>query len=189
MTEENNQLRALILSVLMVVSVFGGTIALAGTAAAAASSIDNVNVEDAPTNTDNVQHEVSFDVTVDGDTPDTITLNYSAYTTGTISAVDSTSASSSNSSAVTVDSATVDADDNVVIEVTEQTGSSQTVTITATTQVDVADATATDETFDVTAAGGTPSDSDTFSVVEPSAPDDSDKDITENVRLDRKSVV
>ena len=182
MTEENNQLRALILSVLMVVSVFGGTIALAGTAAAAASSIDNVNVEDAPTNTDNVQHEVSFDVTVDGDTSDNITLNYSAYTTGTISAVDSTSASSNNSSAVTVDNATVD-DDNVVIEVTEQTGSSQTVTITATTQVDVANATATDETFNVTAAGGTPSDSDTFSVVEPSAPDDSDKDITENVRL------
>ena len=37
MTEENNKLRAIILSVLMVVSVFGGTLALAGTVAAAAN--------------------------------------------------------------------------------------------------------------------------------------------------------
>ena len=76
MTDNNNKFRAVFLAALMVLSVFAGTIAFAGTAAAAASSLtvnnspvgpgNNVNFDVTDDATDNGEVAVFFDTNTNG---------------------------------------------------------------------------------------------------------------------------
>ncbi|SEA13850.1 surface glycoprotein, partial [Haloplanus vescus] len=63
MTDYNDKARAVILAALMVFSVFAGTVALSGTAAATAENIQAPNLtNDQPTEGDTVTHELTYNV-------------------------------------------------------------------------------------------------------------------------------
>ncbi|WP_075936957.1 BGTF surface domain-containing protein [Halosegnis longus] len=68
MTDTNTKVRSLILTALMVVSVFGGSIAFAGAAAAANTNVDSASISASPNSVGNsATHEVLFTPTNDID--------------------------------------------------------------------------------------------------------------------------
>ncbi|MEF8859572.1 MAG: surface glycoprotein, partial [Halolamina sp.] len=83
MTDNSKQLRALVLAALMVFSVFAGTIALTGTAAAADSPSVNTFTNTSVVEGETVTHDVSFtveNISADGST-DTIEVALPAAAT------------------------------------------------------------------------------------------------------------
>ncbi|RMB12509.1 major cell surface glycoprotein (TIGR04216 family), partial [Haloplanus aerogenes] len=77
MTERNTQIRAVILAALMVFSVFAGTVALSGTAAADVSNIGNTNATDVTAGSSGQTQTVSFNATGGSSGDETFTLVYS----------------------------------------------------------------------------------------------------------------
>jgi len=92
----SNKLRALVLSALMVLSVFAGTVALSGTAAAA-NDATGVSVSDTSgiEAGDTVQHQVGFNLTDLNDNNSGQTVTVDIWATGDAS-IQSTSGVSSN---------------------------------------------------------------------------------------------
>ncbi|SEA38873.1 surface glycoprotein, partial [Haloplanus vescus] len=80
MTDYNGKVRAVVLAALMVFSVFAGTVALSGTAAANVSSISGQSAQDLVAGQTSVTQEVTYSTTIPGDTtPETYTLDADAY--------------------------------------------------------------------------------------------------------------
>jgi len=76
--DRRKQARAVLLAVLMVGSVFGGTIAFAGGAAAAATDISGTQSSDIVVDDDQAQQDIQFNVTVEDSTSETVIVNTSA---------------------------------------------------------------------------------------------------------------
>jgi len=179
MTEENNKARALILSALMVISVFAGTLALSGAAVGATQSLSAASVPDAPGNTDGVTHTVTFDVTIDGNSQDQLTINYSDIN-GV--AVQSVSASSSSAADVEITNTQPNNGDAQVAILDSTADGTHTVTITVDTVVDVsADPVITGLTLGVTSSNTNAETTDTFNVV--TGPGAYDETLTEGDRF------
>ncbi|MFC6952762.1 BGTF surface domain-containing protein [Halorubellus litoreus] len=177
MTDENNKLRALVLTALMVFSVFAGTVALSGAAAANLSSISANSADDVDANTDGQTQAVSFDVTVSANEQHTISVNYSELSNVDVTAV---SASSGNPEVSVTDTQTNNG--NAEITVKDETGNGvHTATISATMTVDTG-AKEKDVSLTIADKGGSASDSVTFTVGALASSSDYDKEITPNVR-------
>ncbi|WP_227134493.1 BGTF surface domain-containing protein [Halorubellus salinus] len=159
MTDENNKLRALVLTALMVFSVFAGTVALSGAAAANLNTISGASATTVSANADDTQ-TVEFDVTIDGNTEEQVDIQYSSLSDVNVQSVDS--ASSSNSSAVEITNSQTNSGD-AQITVKDVTGDgTHTVTITVMTTVSTG-AASTGNSLTIAAASG-PSDTTTFKV-------------------------
>ncbi|MFD1684085.1 BGTF surface domain-containing protein [Halobellus litoreus] len=104
MTNGNYRLkaRAVFLAALMVFSVFAGTVAFAGTAAANASDISEVSAEDVPVEQDEVTQKIELDITVTDGNDDTVNIDTADVPAGV--SVDNIDVISTNTSAVSVSS-------------------------------------------------------------------------------------
>jgi len=80
MTGNSTKIRAVVLAALMVFSVFAGTVALSGTAAADVSGVSNTNAADVTAGSSGQTQTVSFNVTSGSTAPteDNFTLEYSS---------------------------------------------------------------------------------------------------------------
>ncbi|MFB6126428.1 MAG: surface glycoprotein, partial [Halolamina sp.] len=124
MTGTSDQIRAVFLSVLMVVSVFGGVVALSGSAAADVSSVSNASADDVVA-ADGVQQNVSFNVTTNG-TDEVVNVSFGA---GNIQSVSVLSVNNGSGAEVTAANASVVNATEASVDV-NGTGSGQTATVT-----------------------------------------------------------
>ncbi|WP_380680469.1 PGF-CTERM sorting domain-containing protein [Salinigranum sp. GCM10025319] len=165
MTDYNDKIRAVVLAALMVLSVFAGTVAFAGTASAAVSNLSDASAADVTAGSASVTQEVSVNVTNDGaGSPDTVTLDYSAGGNPTSASVSGDSDVSGTAAVsgtdVTVDLAGANSapGGTLIVEVTHDLSTADsadgvTLSITGTGGA------STSATFDVNApAGGDPID-------------------------------
>ena len=90
MTDYNDKIRAVVLAALMVLSVFAGTIAFAGTAAAVATDVSAASASNVQATDPTASQDVSFDVTLENGTSDTISINFAA---GNVQSITSNSSS------------------------------------------------------------------------------------------------
>jgi surface glycoprotein (TIGR04207 family) len=110
MTDYNDKIRAVVLAALMVLSVFAGTVAFAGTASATVSSFSNPSVADVQTGSSGTTQSVTIDVETDASSGNNVTIDYD---TANITGVSVNSiADTRSASAVVVDADTV----NVTID-------------------------------------------------------------------------
>ncbi|MGZ0747990.1 BGTF surface domain-containing protein [Haloparvum sp. AD34] len=160
MTTETNyreKARALFLVFVMVVSVFGGTVAFAGSASAAASSITAQSATDVEAGANSTVQTVEFNTTVDSGTTGNVTINTSDVRNAGVVVVDASELSnSSNTTDGQVNSVGLDGSNNVVVEVedTNASGDSAPAEISVTVQIthdtSGAPAEATGLTYDLT---------------------------------------
>ncbi|WP_152041768.1 PGF-CTERM sorting domain-containing protein [Salinigranum salinum] len=129
MSRNNDTIRAVVLAALMVLSVFAGTVAFTGTAAAApVDGISNVSSTDVRAGQDESVQKITFDVGASGGgASDTININ----TTGSgLDTVTDVTAKSSDTGAIVVDSTDVDGTQgNVTVDVTDQTSGDDNATV------------------------------------------------------------
>ncbi|QZP39117.1 surface glycoprotein [Halobaculum magnesiiphilum] len=168
MTDNNNKIRALFLTALMVFSVFAGTVAFTGTAAADVGTIDAASASDVTAGADSATQTVAFDVTVQDTADEQITVDYATgnITSASISSVTDTTGN------ITADNLSVASATSITLDVNGSAASDEgTITLSVThdlTNVAPADgvevtiddaggtndATAATPTFDITAPSG-----------------------------------
>ena len=171
MTNTQDKLRSLSLTVLMIVSVFAGTVIVAGPAAAA--NVQNIAVDAADVQGDasSTTQTVSIEVVDAGDTsPTTLTLDYGAASAVNPSVSDVRISGSPSSGSLSV-SASDDtpSNDEVEIDITDTTtdGSQETYTVEVDITHDTSGVSSGGPfTYDVTASASGVTASDDFNIVE-----------------------
>jgi surface glycoprotein (TIGR04207 family) len=152
---ERKSVRALLLAALMVVSVAGGSIAFAGTAAANVQALQNPSADDVEIGQNSITQTVSVEVDSDG-TSDTITFDPTAGSTITASAVTGASLDSASgdlSSSGTTDNTGTDGTFDVSVTGDSDTGTIDgTVTVTFTYDTSGISSTSTGESVSITVA-------------------------------------
>ncbi|WP_394326202.1 beta strand repeat-containing protein, partial [Haloparvum sedimenti] len=145
----------------MVVSVFGGSMAFAGTAAAA--SVGSASVSDTVVDQSSTTQTVSFNVDIAAGTSDSVTIDTQEFVSAGVDVTGASASGGTNTDA----SATVESDNNVTVTVsdtnddnTAHTGESVSVDLT----LDTTSASTGSYTYNIYSGQDSSSDSDTFSV-------------------------
>ncbi|RMB12725.1 major cell surface glycoprotein (TIGR04216 family), partial [Haloplanus aerogenes] len=151
MTDYNDKARAVILAALMVFSVFAGTVALSGTAAADYGGDSGATATDVPTGDPGFDQTVTFtSVTGGADGTDTITLTYSGVSGVSANSVES--AAFQGSSGFSVNNTTVTGGGDVEIGINTSASGSEDLEIVV--NVDASGASTGPRTLAATAAVG-----------------------------------
>ena len=153
----SDEVRAVILSALMVLSVFGGTVAFSGTAAAIVTDISGASAQDVQAGETTIEQTVTFDVTLEGG-PDTVDLEIS--TSSSTPTVDGNSEVSLTGDTSDVSLSSVDDDNRGEVEIglddTTDNGA-HTVTVDVTVTHDTTGfASTTSETYTIEYSFGIP---------------------------------
>jgi len=181
MTDTNTKIRSLVLAALMVFSVFAGTVALSGAAAADATAFTAGSATNVEIGQDSVTQNVTFNVTASNDDMgDNVTIDISAASDAGVT-VNSVSASSSNGNltATAVQNGT-DIVVNVSDTANDGTNASSTVTVTLDHNTTGVSSTASGVSFPITVRDGGQSGSVSFDLVDTASADDADVDLTTN---------
>ena len=126
MTETSDTIRAGFLIVVMVVSAFGGTVALTGTAGAEVDSISAVDAENVVAEDSTAIQNVTFDVGVNDTAEETVSIAFDTGNVRRASVVDV----SSDTGVITADNATRTSDTTVSLDVNGSAdGDGGTVTV------------------------------------------------------------
>jgi len=126
----NGKVRSLLLAALMITSV------LAGSAAGAANSLGSASAESIAADDETATQDVSFDVTIDENSSDTILIDASEFETDGAELL--AAGASSESESVVVDDTSV-SDDEVEIDLINENNGSDSATITVTIVADTTD--------------------------------------------------
>ncbi|WP_460538972.1 surface glycoprotein, partial [Haloplanus salinarum] len=157
MTDYNKKARAVVLAALMVFSVFAGTVALSGTAAAEATDLSNASASDVIVGADATTQTVSVEVTVTDGGTDNISFDHGApgYT---VEGLDSATISSSSGLEINNSSTTGASTVEVGLNDTTNDGNTASGTVEIQVTVDtVGVATSTGNTITIDDAQGTAS--------------------------------
>jgi len=118
MTDNNDKIRALVLAALMVFSVFAGTIAFAGTAAAVDGvSHDTDDLPDSADDGSSATGNITFNVTNVSNSGDTVTADVNV-TNGEFTSLNNAEVTADNGSASVEGSASVTNDGNLTVDIT-----------------------------------------------------------------------
>ncbi|QGX95862.1 major cell surface glycoprotein [Haloplanus rallus] len=139
MTGNSTKIRAVVLAALMVFSVFAGTVALSGTAAADVSNIGNTNATDVTAGSSGQVQTVSFNATGGSGGTENFTLDYAGVndvTAASITDSDVTVSGSLDDADTSVNNTTVSGD-NIVVGLTNVNATSETTTKALSNQTSV----------------------------------------------------
>ncbi|MBP2252850.1 surface glycoprotein (TIGR04207 family), partial [Halarchaeum solikamskense] len=166
MSDNNSKLRAVLLSALMVLSVFGATVAFTGGAAASASTWSQVSSDDVETGQSSYSQDLVFTAGFDSNGTENATLDLSNYPDG-ITVTDATVSGSPDGITVANEDLNTSNDEfSFDLISTNQNGVSGDVTITLT--MDTTGASATQGVSPTLSAAQSGSDTSfSFDVVEP----------------------
>ncbi|WP_135807154.1 surface glycoprotein [Halorussus marinus] len=182
MTREQtrDKLRAVFLSALMVVSVFGGTVAFAGTAAANTESLSGGSAGNVPISEGTTTQTVSFDIAIDSGNTDTVTVDLSTATDkgATIKQVDN--AATGNSDKVSLDPGVSQAGNTAEVSLADggQTGATE---ISFDVTYDTSSVTSTGSvSYDITSGDTSKSTTANFNFIDNTQPTVSDVTVRDN---------